>query len=177
MKHLHWLIAILLLAVNSAFAQAAPSGLEYKVKAVVLVNFAKYVRWPEKTFQSDDQPINVCVFGDNPFGNIFESENAPKEAQNRPLKVMTLSKSSTKDQIAGCQLLYWQKSSQSEALALLPFMQEKGILSVSDQKSDDSLISFVVIDEKVRFHIRYKAAQAVGFEMSSQLLKLATVGD
>ena len=177
MKLLRIIIVSLMFTAHIAYAESSGSGLEYKVKAVVLFNFTKYVTWPKNTFASADQAINVCILGESPFGDIFNSSNAPKEAQGRPLKVTSLPLSASKDDVAVCQILYWTEKSSAAAQSLLPLLEDRGILSVSDKKSSAALISFVLVDEKVRFNIRYKAAQTLGFEMSSQLLKLATVED
>ena len=85
MRHLRIILTLLIaLSARFGFADEASSALEYKVKAVVLFNFAKYVKWPEKTFSNATDPIQVCILGKSPFGDIFQSPEAPKEAQNRP---------------------------------------------------------------------------------------------
>ena len=174
MKLLRYLIIWLLLTMPSAHAQSSASALEYKVKAVVLVNFAKYVKWPAQAFETKDEPIKVCLYGENPFGKIFDAENAPKEAQGRPLAIEVVPSDAPQETLAACQILYWGSKHGSTVEALLPALHQKGVLSVSDKDSDYAFISFVLESGKVRFKIRYKAAQERGFEMSSQLLKLAT---
>jgi hypothetical protein len=51
---------------------AIPTGgqgnppVEYQVKAAFLFNFAKFVEWPSDTFQRENAPIVLCVFGHDP---------------------------------------------------------------------------------------------------------------
>ena len=40
---------------------------EYQVKAVFLFNFAKFVEWPATAFKSANEPIRICLLGQNPF--------------------------------------------------------------------------------------------------------------
>ena len=58
------------------------TAIEYRVKAVCLYNFAKYVKWPDAAFAKADTPINLCILGTNPFGELFNDVQG-KTAQNR----------------------------------------------------------------------------------------------
>lgn len=177
MKHLRMLTILLLLFVSRAYAENDSTGLEYRLKAVVLFNFTKYVHWPEKQFQSDKQSIRICILGENPFGDLFQSDDAPKEAQNRPLQLVELPASATKLDVANCQLLYWTSKNEAAIGSLLPTLQEHAVLTVADEKSQNALISFAIEDKKIRFIIRHKQAQELGLEISSQLLKLAILDE
>ena len=52
-------------------AQVNPPS-EYQVKAAFLFNFAKFVDWPSAAFSSVQSPINLCILGDDPFGNALD---------------------------------------------------------------------------------------------------------
>lgn len=178
MKHLRLiLLAFLLFVTQSASAQSDGSAIEYKVKAVVLFNFAKYVHWPEKTFSSPTQPIQVCIIGKSPFGDVFQSADAPKEAQERPLKVVELSANATAKEVESCQIAYWTEVGEKGAKANLAGFKDHATLTVSDTESDDALVSFFLEDGKVRFKIKHKTAKGLGLDISSQLLKLAELDE
>ncbi len=179
MKHLFRLIFALLVFIAIPFSSDATdeTSLEYKVKAVVLFNFAKYVKWPDKVFSSPSDPIRVCVFGSNPFGEFFDSSDAPKQAQDRDLLVVKLPESAEEKDLAACQVFFWQERHESAVSKFETVLEQHSVLTVADQKTDKSVISFSVVDGKVRFSIRLKAAEALGINISSQLLKLAIVED
>lgn len=178
MKHLRLLIIFIALLIAPCLsAETEGTSLEYRVKAVVLFNFAKYVRWPANAFQAADQPIRVCILGESPFGDVFESNDAPKEAQGRPLTVVNLPRSATQNDAVSCQILFWQEKNDSVAKALLPALEKSATLTVADRESEQALISFTLEDGKVRFRIRRKAAEALGLNISSQLLKLAILDE
>src|SRR5580704_15465858 len=50
-------------------AQANPPG-EYELKAAFLFNFAKFVNWPPDAFPNANATINLCIWGDDPFGGV-----------------------------------------------------------------------------------------------------------
>jgi hypothetical protein len=47
------------------------SPVEYKIKAAFLLNFAKFITWPDQTFTSPQQPFSFCVLGQDPFGTAL----------------------------------------------------------------------------------------------------------
>jgi YfiR/HmsC-like len=67
----HHLILSLLADPSFAYAQVNPPS-EYQVKAAFLFNFVKCVDWPSATFSSDRSPIELCILGDDPFGNALD---------------------------------------------------------------------------------------------------------
>ena len=50
----------------------AQSALEYDVKAALLLNFARFIEWPDAAFDGAEAPIDVCVLTPNPFGQALE---------------------------------------------------------------------------------------------------------
>ena len=178
MKHHRLILALLaFLFIPLASSATDETSLEYKVKAIVLFNFAKYVKWPDKVFTSPTQPIRVCILGDNPFGFVFDSPEAPKQAQDRDLAVVKLPESAGAKDVSSCQILFWEEKNNPTAEKLASAMQEHSVLTVANKKTDAAVISFSQVDGKVRFTVRRKAAEALGLTMSSQLLKLAIVED
>ena len=170
------LLTLFLLSPLAVRADQA-SSLENKVKAVVLFNFAKYTKWPDATFKDASQPIRICVLGENPLSDIFNSSQAPSEAQGRPFEVKEFGSEVTDEQVGQCQILYWKKFDEQRIKSLKSTFDSKSVLTVSDKESDSSLISFYLEKNRVRFKVKRSAAEKVGLSFSSQLLKLASVED
>src|ERR1035437_10129376 len=63
---------------------------EYQVKAFFLYNFARYVEWPPETFKAANDPIVICIFGQNPFGGALEQALAGRVLGARPFVVRTI---------------------------------------------------------------------------------------
>ncbi|HEU5051094.1 MAG TPA: YfiR family protein, partial [Gemmatimonadales bacterium] len=67
----------------AAAQSAVPAGsLEYQVKAAYLLNFARYVSWPEGAFASPTAPLPICVLGADPFGNALDEVVAGQGARD-----------------------------------------------------------------------------------------------
>src|SRR3990172_10895387 len=46
---------------------------EYQVKAAYLYNFARFVEWPDTAFNGPQAPFILCILGEDPFGDAFDS--------------------------------------------------------------------------------------------------------
>src|SRR5690349_11025382 len=76
-----------LLCLMGVVAQAQ-SATEYQVKAAFLFNFAKFVEWPADAFSSPDAPLQICVWGADPFGRDFEQLVADKAVNGHRIEVV-----------------------------------------------------------------------------------------
>jgi hypothetical protein len=68
----------------------APAFDEYQVKAAFLYNFAKFVAWPPGTFVNSNDPIGICIVGQNPFGSTLEIMVQDKKVGDRAFVVRRL---------------------------------------------------------------------------------------
>ena len=67
---------------------AAPT--EYQLKAVFLMNFAKFVEWPTTAFRSAQSALTICVLGEDPFGHDLDDIVRGQLAGDRALAVKRL---------------------------------------------------------------------------------------
>jgi hypothetical protein len=177
MRQLRILLALVLLFVTTPVRADDKASIEFSIKAVVLFNFAKYVRWPDSTFTAPDQPIRVCIAGKSPVSEKLNSSEAPTEAQGRPFAFKEISVARLKEEAIGCQILYWNKADNETIEPFLPALHQAHVLTVADSDSRKSIITFTIEDGKVRFKIRRKEAEKAALELGSQLLKLAILDD
>ncbi len=145
---------------------------EYEVKAAFLYNFAKLTDWPPGSFAGDQAPLTICVLGDNPFGNAFNTIRS-KTIKNRPAAVREIA---DVDAAGGCHVLFISSSEKPHVEAILGSLGKRNVLTVSDMKqfaASGGMIGFVMVDEKIRFEINTRASNRAGLNVSSQILKLA----
>jgi len=147
---------------------AAADSLEYAVKAAYLVKFIPFIDWPDGVFASPDQPVTICVLGDDPFGGKLDAEAGQKSGE-RAVAVKHLQQF---DPGAGCQLVYLgdaQTAADVEAAT-----KSQPVVTVTDSGlHTPGIIGFVIDGNHVRFDIDEAAAQMDGIKISSKLLELA----
>ena len=101
-------IAILLLLSAVALlsfprVSRAETPVEEKVKAAFIVNFARFISWPEELFSKDTDPFVICTVGMDTEGAAFTGIES-KKIKGRPIVLKNLTSLDDKKQI--CQLLY-----------------------------------------------------------------------
>ncbi|MCB1960905.1 MAG: YfiR family protein [Rhodocyclaceae bacterium] len=154
---------------------AAPT--EYQLKAVFLLNFARYVTWPVSALPPD-QPLDICVLGRDPFG-IHLSGLEARQAQGRAVKVRY---PDSVDAAAGCAVVFIAASEQRRLNAVLRALSHQPVLTVSDIDGFVEAgggIGLVTEDDRIRFDINRATLARDQLTLSAQLLKLARrlVGD
>jgi hypothetical protein len=162
--------ALLLFAVGRA---AAADTLEYPIKATYLYKFVPFVQWPEAAFPSADSPINICISGQDPFGPMLDEAAAGQRVGARPIAIRHIA---AVDANSGCQVVYIGGSQNQSIAQGLQALQGQPVLTVTDNTgapNDHGIVSFVVIDNRVRFEIDERAAAQNHLTISSKLLSLA----
>ena len=148
-------------------------SLEYAIKAAYLYKFGNFVEWPASTFESPSSAVNLCVAGDDPFGDTLDKVVEGQQIGGRPIRVRRL-KTVTRD--AGCQILYVGGSDAGRVTQMVNAVRGTSVLTVTDATHagpSESVIGFVLKDDHVRFNIDAHAAALNGLTISAKLLGLA----
>ena len=164
-----FLCAIVITAALAAPATQAQPSLEYAVKAAYLAKFAPFIDWPDSGFAGPAAPLTICILGPDPFGGELDKATAGQKDGDHPLAVRRMP---ALDPATVCQLLFIGDAALAERT--LADMKARPVVTVTDSGLHaHGVISFVVIDNHVRFDIDKAAADNVGLNISSKLLSLA----
>jgi hypothetical protein len=142
---------------------------EYDIKAAFLLNFTRFVTWPAPPAERAASPFAICVFGNDPFGNVLDRTVASETVGSRPLVVRRIRKWPD-----SCDVLFLPAAESSEASVLTQV--GKDVLTVgesSDFLADGGMIRFIVEDRRVRFDISRGAVGRSALKMSSRLMEVA----
>jgi hypothetical protein len=148
---------------------------EYQVKAFFLYNFARYVEWPTETFKAANDPIVICILGQNPFGGALEQAVAGKVVEGRAFAVRQLSDIQLG---SNCHILFVNSSEKRRFRSMAGRLKGSAVLSVGETPgftADGGVINFKLEDGKVRFEIDVEAAGREHLRISSKLLSLAQI--
>jgi hypothetical protein len=159
-------------AVKPAAAQG--SAEEYQVKAAFLFHFAQLVEWPAGALDAGDQPINLCIFDDEPRRKELQNTIEGKPVGTRVLHVRVLDQ---RQNIQGCNVLFLSREEGRRQAAILKSVRDLPVLTVGetdDFLSDGGMIHFHLDGDKIRFDINANGADSSHLKISSRLLLLAT---
>lgn len=146
---------------------------EYQVKALFLYNFANFVEWPEGAFNTTQDPIHLCLFGEVPFGLFLDELNGTLIG-DRALRIKRTAQIS--DIRAGCQILFVGDDQKVRLPTFWKEIQYLYVLSIGEQKdfaSKGGIVNIMRTTDQVQFEVNISNAIANGLFISSDLLKLA----
>lgn len=170
--------ACLILAGTTWFcrAQAPTQNQEYALKAAFMLNFLKFIDWPEDVVPADS-PYTVAVLGTDPFGPVLDSTMSDRAVRGRAVRVVRYpdieSMVRSKESI---QVLFLTSSLPGGPDPALSALATTSVLTVGDSPDfckRGGVIGFVTLDNRLKFNVNMDSAKRMRLKVSSQLLKLA----
>jgi len=148
---------------------------EYLIKAAFLYNFAKFTHWPDSSFSDAETPLDICVFGEDPFGGALDAI-AGKTIRGRTVAVRRVA---SVEAGAACHLLFISDSELPRLKAILETLTGRPVLTIADMPDfarAGGIISLKTNEQdKLRFEINAGIAKRAGLRISSKLLSLAEI--
>ena len=170
------LIAVLLacLALVGSPSLAEEKALpEYQVKALFLVNFAKYVEWPPGAFATNSPAFIIGITGQSEIGEHLQKAVEGKKACGHPIVVRAIEK---EQDLVKCHILFISATEKKHIAKIFSSVNSAPVLTVgeTDQFTQrGGIIGFIKKEGKVRLEIDLNAAREAGLEISSRLLSVA----
>ena len=152
--------------------QTKPS--EYRVKAVYIYNFGKFVSWPPEPDSAQPVSFPICVLGQDPFGATLDDIVKGETLNGQLLVIRRIDKP---ENAAGCRILFIGSSEQDRIPRILEALSGKPILTVGETPGfcdRGGMIQFVLENDKVRFQANVSPAEKAGLMLGSQLLRVAS---
>jgi len=170
------LIAVLCLFAGTRRAVGAPSAFpENQVKALLLLNFAKYVDWPSDAFTDTNMPIGIAVVGNS---GISDDLKKVVEGKNVGGRAIVIKKIATDAELAQCHILFITAAEKSHVAVILSKINARPVLTVGETgrfMEQGGIINFVKKDDQIRLEINLDAARQAKVRISSKLLSVADV--
>lgn len=158
--------------VGTLSAQATKPGAD-AIKAAFLYNFTKFVDWPERAFADASSVFHVCVYADPGFRRLLKEILGKELFRGRPIAISELDNG---DDLTGCHMVYFDAAHLDRSAARLPALKQAPVLTVGEGVrflQQGGVIAFLVDENRVRFDISRRGAEAAGLAVSSKLLRVA----
>jgi hypothetical protein len=150
-------------------AQSSPGRAdENAVKAAFLFNFAKFVQWPSPA----TRPILICVAAEDAFSDTLARLAQGASVDGRAVTPQPIDET---DDPGGCDLMFVGAHRQKHGAELLHRVRTP-TLTVGETAQfmrDGGMVRLFIEDNRLRFQINQKAAEANGLKLSSKLLALS----
>ena len=185
-KHIRaakWMLAgvaslVLLFALGDARATAAESpetsaAVARQVKAAYLYKFGNYVQWPDSAFDRPDSPIVIGVAGDDALAASLANVIEGKRLQGRGVEVRRIG---VGQRMNGVHILFVGRMDATSLAGVSGATRGQPVLVVSDAAQAaalDSMVSFVVVDQRLRFKVALEPVASNGLKLSALMLTVA----
>lgn len=163
-----------LLCRQPACAQDA-GGLEYKVKAGYLFNFAKFIEWPASAFASERAPLVVASIDDGTVLPVLNQVLQGKNVNGRAIEVKAVT---TLAGASGAHILFVARTAKIDLGTLREQLGRSSTLVVGEIEGfvdKGGTIGFVKEGDNLRFQLNLDTAGAAGLKISSKLSSVARV--
>jgi len=149
-------------------------GTEYQIKGAMMVNFIKFVEWPEPFTGMDDGKITIGIFGKNNFENTLEAIDGRFIGE----KQVSVRYITSLNQLAGCQVLFVGEAESHRSHQILQEVSGLPVLTIGENADftlTGGIIRFYNEKEHIRFEINQTAAIKSNLKLSAKLLEIAAV--
>ena len=146
---------------------------EYTVKSVLALNLARYSEWPPEIFKKNDSTINLCTLGSDAVQQAFALINN-KPVGNKMLSVRSINDSK---RLENCHLLF-TSSDAVIAPQLYAESYKQHTLTIGETEDflkNGGMIYMETTNAKINLHVNLNAVQKADVQISSRVLKLATI--
>lgn len=143
---------------------------EYQVKAAFLLNFAKFVAWPDP---GAGRPVVIGIAGDDPFGDRIDQIVKGKAVNGRSIVLHRLR---IGDDLRRCDIVFIGASEARRTADVLAALRDEPVLTVGETPHfirEGGLVRLFTDGSRVRFQIDRAGAEHAGLRISAQLLSLA----
>jgi hypothetical protein len=164
------LTAFMAMALMSFASRSSGEDLpEYRLKAAFLYNFSMFTDWPEGLGPT----VNLCVYGRDPFGAEIDGLQGKMVGERQIAVHRTTRIESLKD----CQVLFIAQSAADGLPQVIAALHGAPVLTIADSPGaldQGVILNMSVVKDRISFEANLAAARAVGLNLSSKLLRLAT---
>jgi hypothetical protein len=171
-------IPLVLAGVSLAADVDAPQSAahsEDEIKCAMLYNFTRFVEWPAGALGEDGAPLVVGVLGGDALVQLLEAALRNKSVSGHPLAVHRLDAGADPKK---CHVLFVCDSERARAAQILQSIGRSPTLTIGERvqfSRQGGVIAFIRDGNRIRFEINLDAADRAGFQISSKLLRLATI--
>jgi len=166
--------AALLLVLAQPAGSAVDTSLP-QVKAAFVFNFIKLVSWPDRRFEGDNAPVQVCVLRGDAMEPALRQSLGGKMAGERPVEVIAVGGD---ESLAPCHVLYLGSQASTRYPSLMARVAGKGVLLVDEGEQftwPDGMIRLFLEQSRVRFELNLDALERAGLKVDPRLIRLARI--
>jgi hypothetical protein len=148
---------------------------EFEIRAAMVYNLTRFIDWPSWKSVAPGANFSVCLLGADSSATRIQTLMNGKTVTGRPVTVHRLNKN---EDGTTCHIIYVAHSERKRFEEIAPSLTKAAVLTVGDQDwfaTEGGIIGLPLIDNRIQIEINLASAQNSSLNVSSKLLRLATV--
>lgn len=161
------ILCSILFVVSPVVAQPR-QAVEYDLKAVFILNFARFVELPRDT----GNVYTVCYAGGEQVRTALGALRG-KLVRTKPVEVRECT---TAEEVRSANLVFISASERRLGRELLAAIRDKAVLTIAEHegfRAQGGMIQLVPVQNRIGFKVNLTAVRSAGLRVHPQLLKLA----
>ena len=178
MRKEHWpllvVLAMLAWLCCGAVASAQHAANESSIRAAMVVNMARFIGWPAWKSDAEHPQFVICILGADPI----EHYSASLEHQTIDSGPVVVRHLTANEPVNSCHVLYIGVAQRKRLSLIEPELTKNAVLTVSERSNaitGNQVVGLPAVDDHIHIEINLSVAQRSNLQISSRLLRLATV--
>lgn len=166
----------------AALAQLAPTtraadvhATPLELRAVFLLNLARFVRWPEHSLGDAKAPFVIGYYGNDPISLPLEQIVHDESIDGHPIELRQLRRGAD---LSGCHVVFFSPAHAADQAPAIRAQRNRPILLVGDGEGFLALgghIQFYQLGNQLRLRVNSDSLRESQLVPNSQLMRVATV--
>lgn len=144
-----------------------------QIEAAYLYKFASFVEWPPEAFAGPDSSFTIGLAGSDALADELEASLAGRTVNGRKVAVRRLRRGEAPTDV---QMLVVGTPDARWARELYAAIKDRPVLTVAEPGAEpgaDSMISFTVVDDRLRFEVSLRPIKPSRLKISALMLSAA----
>ena len=146
-----------------------------QVKAAFIYNLTNFVSLPEEKDDSNSSPYIITILGNRSLARNLKLLTRGESFKGRPFVVKH---ASNPEEVDSCQILFVDRSYESQLPELLNQLTSRCMLTVGDTDSflqAGGMVGLISRKKRIQIIVNLEAARSCGISFNSKLLRIATI--
>ena len=147
---------------------------ESSIRAAMVVNMARFIDWPAWKSDAEHPQFIICILGADPIEH-YSASLEHQTSESRPVVVRHLT---ANEPVNSCHVLYIGLADRKLLSRIEPELTKNAVLAVSARSNaitGNQVVGLPAVDDHIHIEINLSVAQRSNLQISSRLLRLATV--
>jgi hypothetical protein len=170
-----WLVLLSVLLIFAPTLANSSAYSEAKTKAGFLLNFTRFVDWPDSSFSGDSAPFVICVLNDSEFAATAADVIGDRRVDHRSISI---EQRADVERASDCHIFFVPEAQAPLHQILIERTSGRSVFTISEAAGFaemGGIANFIRSDEKLRLEINGKAAKEANLKVSARLLRIADV--